>query len=214
MIARSGQVLTAASAGTRPVSTYLQIATSSLRARATMAIRLTRPVAVPTRSRYQRALGLMTQPQPGELDERLARAPVAGLADALLTARAAAGRWHRDWVPGPHRPPRRGGWRSGGERPSAPAQLRAPGRCLSAAATPRAWSRPPRAPVPRARCARSRPRPGAAARARGSRAAGRSPPRAGPATRGRPRSRAGPDVRGDPPRAVRSRRSPAPRTGP
>src|SRR4051794_21253811 len=33
----------------------------------------------------------MTQPQPGELDERLARAPVAGLADALLTARAAAG---------------------------------------------------------------------------------------------------------------------------
>src|SRR3954470_2387191 len=91
MIARSGQVLTAASAGTRPVSTYLQIATRSLRARATMAIRLTRPVAVPTRSRYQRALGLMTQPQPGELDERLARAPVAGLADALFTARAAAG---------------------------------------------------------------------------------------------------------------------------
>src|ERR671921_2381638 len=33
----------------------------------------------------------MTQPQPGELDERLARAPVAGLADALLTARAATG---------------------------------------------------------------------------------------------------------------------------
>src|SRR4051794_19639254 len=91
MIARSGQVLTTASAGTRPVSTYLQIATSSLRARATMAIRLTRPVVVPTRSRYQRALGLMTQPQPGELDERLARAPVAGLADALFTARAAAG---------------------------------------------------------------------------------------------------------------------------
>src|SRR6476469_1150411 len=45
-------------------------------------------VAIPAR---QRALGLMTQPQPGELDERLARAPVAGLADALLTARAAAG---------------------------------------------------------------------------------------------------------------------------
>ena len=53
-----GQVLTAASAGTRPVSTYLQIVTSSLRARATMAIRLTRPVAVPTRSRYQRASAL------------------------------------------------------------------------------------------------------------------------------------------------------------
>src|SRR6476661_4132706 len=45
-------------------------------------------IAIPAR---QRALGLMTQPQPGELDERLARAPVAGLADALLTARAAAG---------------------------------------------------------------------------------------------------------------------------
>src|SRR3954466_9039028 len=45
-------------------------------------------VAIPAR---QRALGLMTQPQPGELDERLARAPVAGLADALFTARAAAG---------------------------------------------------------------------------------------------------------------------------
>ena len=58
MLARSGQVLTTASAGTRPVSTYLQIATSSFRARATMAIRLTRPVAVPTRSRYQRASAL------------------------------------------------------------------------------------------------------------------------------------------------------------
>lgn len=58
LVARSSQVLTAASAGTRPVSTYLQIATSSLRARATMAIRLTRPVAVPTRSRYQRASAL------------------------------------------------------------------------------------------------------------------------------------------------------------
>src|SRR3954471_18562345 len=45
-------------------------------------------VAIPAR---QRALGLMTQPQPGELDKRLARAPVAGLADALLTACAAAG---------------------------------------------------------------------------------------------------------------------------
>src|SRR3954447_25536243 len=45
-------------------------------------------VAIPAR---QRALRLMTQPQPGELDERLARAPVTGLADALLTAPAPAG---------------------------------------------------------------------------------------------------------------------------
>src|SRR4051794_39946449 len=41
-------------------------------------------VAIPAR---QRALGLMTQPQPGELDERLARAPVAGKRNAAPVLR-------------------------------------------------------------------------------------------------------------------------------
>src|SRR4051812_6781161 len=107
-------------------------------------------VAIPAR---QRALGLMTQPQPGELDECLARAPVAGLADALLTARAAAGigtggqaRIGRHVAAG-------GGGGGGGEPP--PPRWGPPGAALSPPPTPPAGAPPPppprrpRAPPPR-----------------------------------------------------------------
>lgn len=52
------QAFRAAPSGTRPVSTYRHKAIASLRARATMAIRFTRPCIAPTRSRnhLERAL--------------------------------------------------------------------------------------------------------------------------------------------------------------
>ena len=76
MIARSGQVLTAASAGTRPVSSVSPDRDQQLTGEGDDGDTLDAPgggadaVAIPAR---QRALGLMTQPQPGELD----RAPCA-----------------------------------------------------------------------------------------------------------------------------------------
>src|SRR4051794_7725950 len=56
-------------------------------------IRRTRPLATPTRSLNQRlspAVGLVLQPEPGQLDGDPPRAPVAGLADALVLVDLAA----------------------------------------------------------------------------------------------------------------------------
>src|SRR6202158_4748315 len=60
----------------------------SLRATAPDApLHVAHPLAEPA---PQLALGLVPEPQPGELDRELASAPVAGLADALLAVALAA----------------------------------------------------------------------------------------------------------------------------
>ena len=86
--------LRVAPSGTTPRSRKRHRAISSLRARATIMMRLRRPVAAPPRVRNRRARavsGCQWSPQPGEFDGGVPGAPVAGFADALLAMATAAG---------------------------------------------------------------------------------------------------------------------------
>ena len=88
------QPTTSAPSGTSPVSRYFHNATNSFRANATIPTFRARAFPAPNRAEYhsaQRALRLVPQPAPRQLDHHPPHPPIARLADPLLAPALAAG---------------------------------------------------------------------------------------------------------------------------